>query len=132
MGSLGDIDPAAIACARNEDCERLIRMDAVRPETWSNEDIDLTISRATTTIMSEKIVPRILPEFLKRVIREPYAGWMTSAEVVRQKLEASHFETWAEADHQAVLALLPSYVATPDTDSESLADWFDALGRKDT
>jgi len=132
MGSLGEIDPAAIACARNEDSERLIRMDASRPEDWSDQDVDLTIGRAMTTIMSEKIVPRILPEFLKRVIREPYAGWMTSAEVVRQKLEASHFETWAEADRQAVLALLPRYVATPDTDSESLADWFDALGRKDT
>jgi hypothetical protein len=92
----------------------------------------LTLWRATTTIMSEKIVPRILPEFLSRVIREPYAGWMTSGDVVRQKLEASHFSTWAEADRQAVLVLMPLYITTPDTESESLAAWFDALGRKDT
>ncbi|WAC59258.1 hypothetical protein [Brevundimonas sp. SL130] len=131
-GTLGDIDPAAIYCSRNEDSERLIRMDASRPEEWSNTDIDLTIWRATTTIISEKIVARILPEFLRRVIREPDAGWMTSGDVVRQKLERSHFATWAEADREAVLALLPLYIATPDTDSESLAVWLDAFSRKDT
>ena len=131
MGSLGDIDLAAIACARNEDNERLIRMDASHPEDWSDQDVDLAIGRVMTTIMSKKIVPRILPEFLKRVIREPYAGWMTSAEAVRQKLERSHFPLWAEADRAAVMALLPAYIVTPDTDSKSLAEWLEDLSLKD-
>ena len=132
MGSFGDIDPGAIACARNEDSERLIRMDASRPEEWSNHDMDLITGRLMTTIRSEKIVPRLLPEFLKRVIREPYAGWTTSGDVVLQKLEMSHFATWGQADREAVLALLPLYLATPETDSESLAVWLDAFSRKDT
>jgi len=131
MGSLGDIDPAEISCARNEDSERLIRMDAARPQDWSDRDIDLTIWRATTTIMSEKIVPRILPEFLRRAIREPDAGWMTSSDVVRQKLEASRFSTWAIADREDVLILLPAYIATLATDFESLAEWLEVFNRKD-
>ncbi|WP_395943127.1 hypothetical protein [Brevundimonas sp.] len=131
MRTLGDIDPAAIYCSRNEDSERLIRMDAARPEEWSDRDVDLTIWRATTTIMSEKIVPRILPEFLRRVIREPYAGWMTSGDVVRQKLEASHFQTWVESDREAVLALLPAYIITQDTDAKSLAGWLEDFSLKD-
>ncbi|WP_207868663.1 hypothetical protein [Brevundimonas goettingensis] len=131
MGSLGVTDPAGIYCARNEDSERLIRMDATRPEDWADLDIDLMIWRATTTIKSEKIVPRILPEFLRRATREPYSGWMTSGDVIRQKLAASHFATWPEADREAVLALLPAYIATPDTDSESLAEWLEAFSLKD-
>lgn len=132
MGSLGDIDPGAIYCARNEDSERLIRMDAARPKDWADEDIDLVLFRATTTIGSEKIVPRILSEFLRRVILQPYGyGWMTSGDVVRQKLEASRFPIWPEADREAVLALLPAYIASPDTDSEGLADWLEAFRLKD-
>ncbi|QTC90242.1 hypothetical protein IFJ75_13235 [Brevundimonas goettingensis] len=106
-------------------------MDATRPEDWADLDIDLMIWRATTTIKSEKIVPRILPEFLRRATREPYSGWMTSGDVIRQKLAASHFATWPEADREAVLALLPAYIATPDTDSESLAEWLEAFSLKD-
>ena len=132
MGSLGDIDPAAIHCARNEDSERLIRMDAARPEEWSDEDVDVLLSRATTTIKSDKIVSRLLPEFLRRAARNPYGySWTTDGDVVRQKLEASRFPTWLEADREAVLTLLPSYIATPDTDSESLAEWLDAFSLKD-
>ncbi|PZT99593.1 MAG: hypothetical protein DI624_05095 [Brevundimonas sp.] len=132
MGSLGVIDPAAVHCVRNEDSERLIRMDALRPEEWSDRDVDLLLFRAATTIDSDKIIPRVLPEFLRRVIREPYGdGWITLGEMVRLKLETSGFTTWPEADREAVLALLPAYISTPDTDSESLAEWLDAFRLKD-
>ncbi len=132
MGSLGLIDPAAIHCTRNEDSERLIRMDAARPEDWSDEDLDLALFRATTTIMADKIVPRLVPEFLRRATLDPYSrGWMVFGDVVRSKLERAGFLTWPEADRQAVLTLLPAYIATPDTDSESLAEWLDAFSLKD-
>jgi hypothetical protein len=132
MGSLGEIDAVAVHCALNEDSERLTRMDAARPEDWSDADIDIVLFRATTTIKSDGIVSRLLPEFLRRATRNPYGhGWMTSGDVVRQKLEASRFRTWSEADREAVLALLPAYITTPDTDSESLAEWLDAFSLKD-
>ena len=132
MGSLGDIDPAAIACARAEDSQRLIRMDAMRPEDWSDEDLDTLLFRATTTIHSDRIVRSMVPEFLRRVIREPYGyGWMVFGDVVRSKLERANFPAWPEADQQAVLTLLPAFIATPDTDSESQAEWLRAFSLKD-
>lgn len=132
MGAVGEIDPAAIPCARSEDSARLIRMDAACPEDWSDEDVDIILFRATTTIKSDKIFSRLLPEFLRRSARNPHGyGWMTDGGVVRQKLEASRFQNWSDADREAVLALLPAFIATLDTDSESLAEWLEAFSLKD-
>lgn len=132
METLGAIDLAAIACSRPEDSERLIGMRAVRPDQWTDRDVDLVVFRAMTTIMSPEVVPWALAEFLRRAISNPAGGWTTDGDVVRQKLEASKFGEWPAGARDEVLSLLPAYIAAPDTYSESLAAWLQAFSRKDT
>ena len=131
METFGAIDPEAIACSRPEDSERLVSMCAVSPDQWTDRDVDLVMFRAMTTIMSPEVVPWALAEFLRRAISNPAGGWTTDGDVVRQKLEASQFGEWPAEAQDEVLALLPAYIAAPDTYSESLAAWLQAFSRKD-
>ncbi len=110
--------------ARTEDHERIKRMLALPPGQWADEDVDLTLFRAMTTIMSPAVVPWVLEEFLHRVVRRPDGDWMTDGDTVLQKLTASDFDAWPPETRRAVLDLIPGYLETEGADAQTLADWF--------
>lgn len=111
-----DVRPETpLRAARDEDHERIARMLATHPSGWSDEDIDIVMSRAQTTIGGPETFKWILPAFLERSVENPAHGWMTISAVLADKLDRARFDNWPPDQRKAALALL--------------SDWLDAQSR---
>ena len=118
-----------IDAARREDRIRVARMLATRPADWSEEDIDLVIFRAMTTLGGPETFKWILPYFLERSVASPFHGWMLVSDVLAGKLDDAGFDTWPEAQRMAAHEMLRAWLATrpPYEDDAELRAW---LGRR--
>ena len=100
-----------IDAARPKDRIRVARMLATRPANWSEEDIDLVIFRAMTTLGGPETFKWILPHFLERSVASPHYGWMIVSEVLADKLDHAGFDAWSETQRKAALGMLRAWLA---------------------
>lgn len=98
-----------LRAARAEDHERIDRMLAANPENWSDEDVDVVMSRAQTTIGGPETFKWILPAFLDRCLANPKRGWMTDSNDLVSKLDYAHFDNWPADQQRAALAMLNNW-----------------------
>lgn len=106
-----------VHAARPEDSDRVRRMLATTASDWTDDDIDLVMSRAQTTLGGPETFKWVLPAWLKRSSENPCKGWMTVSDVLAEKLDRAGFDSWPEAQQKAVLPMLIVWLKAQDTAS---------------
>lgn len=112
-------------------------MLATRPEEWLDEDIDIVMSRAQTTIGGPETFKWILPAFLDRTLANPARGWMTDSDILVSKLDYARFDNWPADEQRAALVMLNNWASawsrlylddvTYDADEDAvLSNWLRA------
>ena len=99
-----------VRAARSEDRERVARMLAGDASEWSDEDINLVMSRAQTTLGGPETFKWILPAFLIRSVANPDRGWITCSSVLADKFDRAGFDTWPEGQRSATLAMVSDWL----------------------
>ena len=106
---------AGVCVARSEDIGRIRRMLAADSADWSDEDVNIVMSRAQTTIGGPETFKWILPVWLGRSAADPSYGWMTVSEVLADKLDRAGFDNWPVAQCAAILPLLSDWLHAQET-----------------
>ncbi len=86
-------------------------MLATDPALWSNEDIDIVMFRAQTTIGGPETFKWILPAFLDRTLAGETWGWMTDTEILVNKLDHAGFDTWPTDQRETARFMLIGWLA---------------------
>ncbi|RZL44823.1 MAG: hypothetical protein EOP74_02540 [Variovorax sp.] len=129
---------ASVRAARSEDADRVRRMLATDNADWSDEDIDIAMAHAHTTLGGPEAFKWILPVWLQRSAANPHHGWLTVSEVLADKLDRAGFDDWPEVQRAAVVPLLSGWLHMQETaftddavpykpeDDAALRDWLKA------
>ena len=96
--------------ARREDSRRVERMLATDPARWSDDDVDLVVTRAMTTIGGAETFKWVLPHVLERSLARPYLGWMTESWLLAEKLDYAGFDQWPPHQRTAALHMLTHWL----------------------
>jgi hypothetical protein len=118
LAAFADVLPEGgpgVRAARPEDANRVQRMLAGDPADWSDEDIDIVMAHAQTTLGGPETFKWILPVWLGRSAANPRHGWITVSEVLADKLDRAGFDDWPEAQRAAILALLSQWLHAQET-----------------
>lgn len=94
-------------------------MLATDRSAWADEDIDIVMSRAQTTIGGPETFKWVLPAFLERSIANPARGWMTISDVLVDKLDRAGFDTWPSDQRQCAVDMIADWLAAQSL----LDDW---------
>jgi len=123
---------------RWSDQERVARMLATDPSEWADEDVDVVMAHAQTTLGGPETFKWVLPAFLDRFIENPEHGWMTISSVLAEKLDHAGFDEWPHAQRAAILEMLAKWLTAqatlfpddpthdPTEENAVLRRWFEA------